>query len=171
MTRVATFFKKRAWLALVGVVLLAVVGVGIGKYLPFPSHQPRTVEYTLKASTFSYSPERIRVNKGDNVVVKLQPQDVTHGFYLDGYNLETHASPGEEATLKFVANTPGQFRFRCSQTCGPLHPFMVGEMNVESGTPYTNTRFLGTAVAALVTSGGATAFVWRRKGTSDGSSS
>jgi heme/copper-type cytochrome/quinol oxidase subunit 2 len=29
-----------------------------------------------------------------------------------------------------VADQPGSFRFRCSVTCGALHPFMIGKLNV-----------------------------------------
>ena len=56
--------------------------------------------------------------------------DVVHGLHLDGYNLTLTAEPGHTARLTFVADQPGMFRFRCSTTCGPLHPFMIGKLHV-----------------------------------------
>jgi len=167
----------RGRLALVGVVVLSVLALVLGTFLPvaFAGGQGETREFILEASRFSYSPNRLRVNLGDTVILRVRPQDVSHGLYLDGYNLKTSAMPaapgvpGGEGVLTFVADTPGQFRFRCSVTCGPLHPFMIGELNVESGTPYTNAPFLGVAVATLLVGGGAVAYVWGGKGTNGGS--
>jgi cytochrome c oxidase subunit 2 len=169
----------RGWMALVGVASLSVLAVALGTYLPvaFASGQGETHEFIVEASKFSYSPERLRVNLGDTVILRLRPQDVSHGLYLDGYGLETDASPavpgvpGGEGVLEFVADRPGKFRYRCSVTCGPLHPFMIGELNVESGTPYTNAPFLGAVAATILVGGGALAYVWGRQGTNGGSAS
>jgi cytochrome c oxidase subunit 2 len=171
--------RGKGRLALVGVTGLSVLAVALGTFLPvaFASGQGETREFILEASRFSYSPQRLRVNLGDTVILRLRPQDVSHGLYLDGYDVETHAMPsvpglpGGEGVLKFVADRPGMFRFRCSVTCGPLHPFMIGELNVESGTPYTNAPFLAAAAATILVGGGALAYVWRGKGTNDGSAS
>jgi heme/copper-type cytochrome/quinol oxidase subunit 2 len=56
--------------------------------------------------------------------------DVVHGLYIDGYNLDVTADPGQPARLTFIADRAGSFRFRCSVTCGSLHPFMTGKLNV-----------------------------------------
>ncbi len=170
---------RTSWLALVAVASLSVLAVALGTFLPvaFASGQAETREFIVEASKFSYSPERPRVNLGATVILRLRPQDVSHGLYLDGYGLETTAAPavpgvpGGEGVLKFVADRPGKFRFRCAVTCGPLHPFMIGELNVESGTPYTNAPFLATVAATILVGGGTLAYVWGRKGTGGGSAS
>jgi len=55
---------------------------------------------------------------------------VVHGLYVDGYDVETVAEPGQPGRIVFVADRPGTFRLRCSVTCGDLHPFMVGKLRV-----------------------------------------
>lgn len=86
--------------------------------------------FEIKAKKFSYTPNIIKVNKGDTVKIRLISEDVHHGFYLDGYAVETSAYPGQEGSVKFIADKTGRFSFRCSVTCGEFHPYMVGYMVV-----------------------------------------
>ena len=88
--------------------------------------------FRIEASSFQYTPEAIHVNPGDHVTIDLVSTDVVHGLYIDGYDLNVTADPGQTATLSFVADRAGSFRFRCSVTCGALHPFMIGKLNVGS---------------------------------------
>lgn len=91
----------------------------------------------IRAKKFSYTPNIIKVNKGDVVKIRLISEDVHHGFYLDGYGVRTSAHPGQDGNLKFVADRTGRFSFRCSVTCGEFHPYMVGYLVVGP-----NSRFL-----------------------------
>lgn len=170
------WIERSGWLALLAVATVSVLAVAAGTFIPvaLAGGQGETREFVVEASKFSYSPHRIHVNQGDTVVLRLQPQDVSHGLYLDGYGLKTSANPavpgvpGGEGVLRFVADRPGKFRFRCSVTCGNLHPFMIGELNVESGTPGSNAPFLAATLAALLVAGGSMAYIWTRKGANGG---
>lgn len=100
----------------------------------------------LHARKFAYEPNIIRVQKGDTVTIRLVSEDVSHGFYLDGYELEMHVAPGGAAELTFVADRTGKYTFRCSVTCGEFHPYMAGNLIVEP-----NTRFhLFVALTLLI---------------------
>jgi cytochrome c oxidase subunit 2 len=101
--------------------------------------------FEIKARKFSYNPNMIKVNKGDEVTIRLLSEDVTHGLYLDAYGLETKAHPGQDGVISFIADKTGRFSFRCSATCGEFHPYMVGFLVVRPNTP-----FLGFAAAILV---------------------
>ena len=79
---------------------------------------------------------------------RLASTDVVHGLYVDGYDLSVTADPGQPATLSFLANKSGSFRLRCSVTCGALHPFMLGKLQV--GTNLLFWRGLGLAFVALL---------------------
>jgi heme/copper-type cytochrome/quinol oxidase subunit 2 len=112
-------------------LLLALAGLTIA-LAPLPTAAAAPVErvFHIEASSFEYKPGLIHVNPGDRVTIELAATDVVHGLYLDGYGLSLEADPGKTERLTFTADRTGTFRFRCSVTCGPLHPFMIGKMRV-----------------------------------------
>ena len=128
---------------LVGIVLLA----------PVPAFAVSPVEqvFKIQAGQFEYLPAELKVNPGDRVTIELTATDVVHGLSIDGYNLETTADPGQTARLTFTADREGSFRFRCTVTCGNLHPFMIGKLHVGQNS----LLWRGVALAALVLLGGA----------------
>lgn len=116
--------------------------------LPFPSITPQERTFHIDARQFAYSPSELRVNPGDTVTIKFVSTDVVHGLYVDGYDVSVEADPGQTTTLSFVANKPGSFRFRCNVTCGAMHPFMIGKLNV--GSNNWLFRSIGLAIIAIV---------------------
>jgi len=75
---------------------------------------------------------------------------VVHGLYVDDYGVGITADPGQTTRLTFVADKAGTFALRCFAPCGPLHPFMVGKLNV--GSNWLLWRAMG--VAGIVTFAG-----------------
>jgi heme/copper-type cytochrome/quinol oxidase subunit 2 len=120
--------------------------------LPVRAAPPQDRTVRVEASQFAYLPGEITVNPGDTVTIELVSTDVVHGFYLDGYGVSLSADPGQPGRLTFVANTPGSFRFRCNVTCGAMHPFMIGKLNI--GPDISFWRAFGllllTVIVALV---------------------
>jgi heme/copper-type cytochrome/quinol oxidase subunit 2 len=113
--------------------------------LPMP---PQERTFRVDARQFAYSPAELQVNPGDKVIIQLVSNDVVHGLYVDGYGVSVEADPGQTATLTFVANKPGSFRFRCNITCGAMHPFMIGKLTV--GTNNWFYRSLGLAALSII---------------------
>lgn len=109
-------------------------------------------EFYIKARQYAYDPPRITVNKGDEVHIRLASLDVVHGFFLEGYDIDAQIEPGvrkfkfrhpsqtreftEVDEIVFTAARAGKFRYRCSHTCGTLHPFMQGELIVRPNYPF-----------------------------------
>jgi nitrous-oxide reductase len=121
--------------------------------LPIPRDEPTIRIFHVDASSFAFSPAELKVNPGDQVTIELTSSDVVHGLYLDGYDLKISADPGQTAELTFIADQAGSFRFRCSVTCGDLHPFMIGKLHV--GPNLLLWRGAGLAILAAL------AGVWR----------
>ena len=118
------------------ILLLLVLAGLVVAFAPLPApaqlHAART--FHILASQFAYSPGEISVNLGDTVTIELSSSDVVHGLYVDGYDVSVKSDPGQTATLSFVADKPGSFRLRCNVTCGAMHPFMIGKLNVGANT-------------------------------------
>ena len=114
-------------------LLLVIAGLVVAfAPLPVQSIAPQERTFRIKAGQFAYSPSELKVNPGDTVTIQLVSTDVVHGLYVDGYDISVEADPGQPATLAFIADKPGSFRFRCNVTCGAMHPFMIGKLNVGS---------------------------------------
>lgn len=122
-------------------------------FTPAPLLAGQPVERTIRveAASFEYAPASLHVNPGDRVTLELVATDYAHGLYLDGYELNLTAHPGHTERLTFVADKPGAFRFRCSLTCGPLHPFMIGKLDVgPNWLMWRAAGLSGLAVAAAL---------------------
>ena len=116
--------------------------------LPIPAIAPQERTFVIDARQYAYSPSELKVNAGDTVTIQLVSTDVVHGLYVDDYDISVEADPGQSATLTFVADKPGSFRFRCNLTCGAMHPFMIGKLTV--GTNNWLYRSIGLAALAVL---------------------
>ena len=127
--------------------------------IPTPADaMDKEVTVEIEASQYAYEPNVIDVSLGQRVVLELSSSDVVHGIYLDGYDLDVVTDPGKTARLSFIADQPGTFRFRCSVTCGPLHPFMIGQLKVEPNPKVR--RIVGGSLSALLVG---IALAWRNE--------
>ena len=136
--------------------LLALLALALPVPLTFAAPQERHIH--VNARMFAFEPGVLRVNRGDTVVLTVESEDVVHGLYVDGYGVNAQAEPGQSAQVRFVADRPGKFKFRCSISCGNLHPFMIGELVVEPNLP-----FWRAVAASLIAAVGATAFFWNQQ--------
>ncbi len=139
----------RGVLVIVAVLLVGASGPAVGA----------SREIQITATQFAYDPPRVRVALGDRVILRITSQDVTHGIYVDGYGLTAKVFPLREVVVSFVADHPGKIRYRCAVICGPLHPFMVGEILVEPNRPLWGSLGLAALAAAA-----AVGILWRRRG-------
>ncbi|MDP1713297.1 MAG: cupredoxin domain-containing protein [Anaerolineales bacterium] len=119
-------------------------------FAPFPVRPvtPQERTFRIEAGQFSYTPSELSVNPGDTITIELVSTDVVHGLYVDGYDISVEADPGQTATLTFLADKPGSFRFRCNVTCGAMHPFMIGKLSVGQNEWFY--RSIGLSIIATI---------------------
>lgn len=71
----------------------------------------------MEAGSFYYTPNEIRVKKGDVVKIELTAKDMMHNFYLDEFGVKSKTvKEGETTTIEFVADKVGEFEFYCNVT-------------------------------------------------------
>ena len=97
------------------------------------------VDVYMTAIRSHFNPEHIKVKEGDNVTIHItsveQARDATHGFAIDGYNVNLSLEPGESSTVEFVADKTGVYPFYCTEFCSALHLEMAGYLLVEPNGP------------------------------------
>jgi heme/copper-type cytochrome/quinol oxidase subunit 2 len=137
------------WVVLAGLALAVML-------VPAPAGASAPAErtYRIDASRFEYNPAVLRVNPGDRVTIELVATDVVHGLAIDGYDVETTADPGKMASISFTADRRGTFHFHCTMTCGNMHPFMIGKLEVGQNTLlWRATALVGMALLVGVRKG------------------
>lgn len=139
--------RLRRALPLIGVV----AAVLLAAFIPLPVPTPDPIERTIRveASRFAYQPGIIRANRGDQITIELTSVDVVHGLSVDGYDVELQVDPGRMSSVSFITNNEGTFRLRCSVTCGDMHPFMVGKLQVGPNTLLMRAGFLSVMLTAI----------------------
>ena len=89
------------------------------------------VRMNVTARQWQFTPNTIRVNKGDKVVLTLRSVDVAHGFGLAAFNVNEAINPGQDIVVEFTAKKKGQHTFICTVNCGAGHANMKGTLIVE----------------------------------------
>jgi cytochrome c oxidase subunit 2 len=100
---------------------------------PLASSSPDRQVIRVTAERYTFTPSRITVKRGTTVEFRLRSEDTNHGFHIVGSDARVIIPKRGrgEATLTFVAETPGRYTFECSKMCGAGHGFMRGVITVE----------------------------------------
>lgn len=103
------------------------------------------------------TPETIEAEVGDKVVIHLtnleRAEDETHGFAINGTNVNLSLEPGKTVSATFTADTEGVFPYYCTEFCSALHLEMEGYLlvkpkgykaeagEIQEGTVYTKADY------------------------------
>jgi heme/copper-type cytochrome/quinol oxidase subunit 2 len=69
----------------------------------------------MEAGSFYYSPNEIRVKKGETVKIVMKSVDMMHDFNIDELDVKLPITKsGETNSVEFTADTVGEFEFYCS---------------------------------------------------------
>ncbi len=78
--------------------------------------------------------EKIELEQGDHVVLRLSSADVLHTFAIPILRLGPVDVPaGHTVEVEFDAERTGRLTFLCWQMCSPEHPKLKGRFLVEGG--------------------------------------
>ena len=80
------------------------------------------------------TPEIIEVEEGDTVSLHFtnveRAQDQTHGFAVNGHNVNLSVEPGKTASATFKVTRAGVYPYYCTEFCSALHLEMQGYLIV-----------------------------------------
>ena len=104
----------------------------LGQAGPEPA-EPEPKRVYLRAERFSFTPSRIKLQKGQPLELTIVSEDTQHGFWIRklGINYLIPARGKGELKLKFPPLERGQYVFECSRACGAGHNLMRGVIKVK----------------------------------------
>lgn len=91
-----------------------------------------SAQFSSLPPTGQFANTTIVVHKGNTVIIYIKNLDVSHGFALEEFGINTVTPAGQTTEVKFVASEVGKFTFFCTVFCGTGHPLHKGTLIVEA---------------------------------------
>jgi len=82
------------------------------------------------AQTWFFTPKEIKIPKGAEVTFIVTSKDVTHGFFIEGHDVNMMLLPGQISQAITQFNRPGTYNITCHEYCGSAHQTMVAKIIV-----------------------------------------
>jgi heme/copper-type cytochrome/quinol oxidase subunit 2 len=91
---------------------------------------PNRREFSIRATDYRFSPDRIEVTQDDLVKLTVQSGDVAYSFTIDEYRLARRIPAGGSTTIEFRADRAGSFPYYSNMTNDGRHASMRGQLVV-----------------------------------------
>src|SRR5476649_1658079 len=88
-------------------------------------------EIEIMAMKFSFTPDTVKVKRGQPVTFVLTSIDRIHGFKMPDFGIRTDIVPDQETRVTITPEKAGTFTFFCDIFCGDGHEDMAGTLVVE----------------------------------------
>jgi len=85
----------------------------------------------VHSSNWEFTPNVIRLKKGENVSLHLMGMEGNHGFKVPGLGVSASMGQGEMNMVKIPTDKAGSFEFFCNIQCGAGHDDMRGTILIE----------------------------------------
>ena len=123
--------RKTASLTLAVLGAIAMLNASPSSATPTANPAVLAHEIQVTAKKYEFSPNPIRVKKGEPVKLVITATDRDHGFSLEAFHIKQKLKKGEPTTIEFTPDKAGTFPFKCSDFCGLGHGHMKGTLVVE----------------------------------------
>jgi cytochrome c oxidase subunit II len=87
-------------------------------------------EVIIVTSAFAFTPNKISVPVGAEIVFKVTTTDVVHGFSIAGTNVNMMIEPGYISSYTQTFDTTGEYLILCNEYCGAGHHMMNARIEV-----------------------------------------
>ncbi|MCX7174585.1 MAG: cupredoxin domain-containing protein [Proteobacteria bacterium] len=123
--------SRRSALKRLGIVLASAGTMALVAGSPRAQGQAgRIIE--IEARRFRFTPNEIKIKRGEVVTLALRAVDFPHGFNLPDLSIRADLIPGQVVTVRIQAVQPGRFAFLCDNFCGEHHEEMSGTLIVDT---------------------------------------
>jgi plastocyanin len=68
----------------------------------------------VQAGNFDFSPDTLRVDAGEELALRLQSEDSSHDFAIDGLGVVAEVSGGATTTARLRIDDPGKYTYFCT---------------------------------------------------------
>ncbi|QWU13768.1 cupredoxin domain-containing protein [Paenibacillus sophorae] len=85
----------------------------------------------VTASDFQWTLDKTEVKAGQPVHFMITSTEGTHGFEIEGTDINTTVSPGSDQTVTWNPDQPGTYTIVCSVMCGTGHENMKTTITVK----------------------------------------
>ena len=112
---------------IVGIIVIAAVYAGLNMSgqpvlqqgtntaTPAASPEVKVTTFNVEARPFSFTPNEIRVKKGDTVRINFTNAEGFHDLVIDEFNARTNQlQAGQSQIIEFIADREGTFTYYCS---------------------------------------------------------
>lgn len=111
-------------------VAAAVLVVGPASVFAYGRWMDRHV-VVVRATQWQYAPNVLHATAGVPLRIRLESEDVVHGFKILGLDVPvTELIPGKATELTVTAPKPGTYLYMCTTYCGVRHATMFGRLIV-----------------------------------------
>jgi cytochrome c oxidase subunit 2 len=90
---------------------------------------PRVIE--IKAKKFEFSPNQLKLKKGETVTLHLVSEDRVHGFFQRTLGIDTDIDPSKANDITVTPTQSGTYQVICDHYCGYGHGNMNMTITVE----------------------------------------
>lgn len=146
-TKVSAVEKRVIWVAALftaaslGLIGYATWGLGINVPTCVPQaklfergsiakHGNKNYEVHFLAEMWTFEPKRVVVPAGSTLDIYVTSKDVTHGFQIQGTNVNVMAIPGVVTNARVHIDKPGIYPVLCHEYCGLAHENMNAILEV-----------------------------------------
>ncbi|NJM16491.1 MAG: cytochrome c oxidase subunit II [Bacteroidales bacterium] len=150
------------WTIVPLLIVLAMFYFGWTGWKPMYSKAPdNALEITATARmwnwSFGYSnghrKDTLYLPAGRPVKLNLEALDVIHSLYIPAFRVKQDMVPGKEASMWFIANTPGSYDLYCTEYCGLRHSYMYTTVEVLPEADFNKWLSDTTARKSVATAG------------------
>jgi heme/copper-type cytochrome/quinol oxidase subunit 2 len=121
----------RGRLLVLALALVAAHGAGVFAEDDAAAELP-VKQIKMTVENWKWTPAVIRVPVGTRVKLSILSYDATHRFDLKALGIKQNLPEDKTTKLEFVADTVGEYKWKCGRPCGNGCPKMRGKLIVEA---------------------------------------